>query len=142
MINTDACFLEDTQKGGIGFRWVLYGDQLSKVVSREWTFRSAFEGKALAIREAMLLALEEVYDLLMVKLDGNKLIDILSSGGNGACNSVSSIVRDTLYLAAKCKIYNFSFIPRDGNYIAHFLARKVTTVSESVSWPLQDLSHL
>ncbi|KAJ4972497.1 hypothetical protein NE237_005671 [Protea cynaroides] len=81
---------------------------------QEWASRLAFEGEALAVRKAMLLALEEGYDLLTVKF-----------------NSASSIVRDILYLTAKS-----GFIPvRKGLEVSMFL-RNVEAQTAANRWKI------
>ncbi|KAJ4965804.1 hypothetical protein NE237_017653 [Protea cynaroides] len=93
VINTNACLLEDRHLGGIGFCWGTFGDKLSKAYSRDCVFQSVIEGEALAMLEALVSAVEVCYDLILIKSNCKKLIDILNSGYNGAYNSFSSVSR-------------------------------------------------
>ncbi|KAJ4961121.1 hypothetical protein NE237_021031 [Protea cynaroides] len=74
-INTDASLTSKSSSGGLGFvLWNSYGAVL-KAVSIPWSFQEVIVGEALAIREALRVAVAEGFDRITSEIDCEELVN-------------------------------------------------------------------
>ncbi|KAL2943616.1 hypothetical protein RDABS01_031964 [Bienertia sinuspersici] len=99
------------------------------------------EGEALAARYALQAAIVAGLRKVVLEVDSAKLYNYLSK-----CITEPSyfglLVRDIFYLAKQCNYINFSHVWREGNKLAHELAKISSNYVEMMIWMEECLKRL
>ncbi|XP_043710093.1 uncharacterized protein LOC122658990 [Telopea speciosissima] len=141
--NCDAAFTAETSRGGLGIIFRDHSGVLVKARSIPLVLGSIIQGELLAIRDALLLALELGYDNLVVESDSlDAILFVEESKSSGW--EVEDLVVDVTTLRTSFSSVIFSFVPRAMNCVSDALARKALSIGYRTDWPnsirwLQDL---
>ncbi|XP_043725560.1 uncharacterized protein LOC122672128 [Telopea speciosissima] len=141
--NCDAAFTAETSRGGLGIIFRDHSGALVKARSIPIVLGSIIQGELLAIRDALLLALELGYDNLVVESDSLDAI-LFVEGSKSPGWEVEDLVVDVTTLRTSFSSVIFSFVPRAMNCVSDALARKALSIGYMTDWPnsirwLQDL---
>lgn len=90
------------------------------------------QAEALAMRHSMKIAIEAGFRSLVVETDSQKLYNYLSKGRK-ASSSFGMLVSDIQVQARLCTNVVYSFVRRNGNRIAHKLAKICNDVLFDIS---------
>ena len=145
-INSDGSFTDISNEAGIGivcrdyegtFKWGF----IDKVKSI-----SAFMTEALALKKALLLALDLGYDMVMFETDCMLLKQNIVKDGSEIYEWQSrSIILEIVKLLSSQAGFSICFTPREGNGIADHLAAEAHKEVNPIGWvhtPSPLLSHL
>ncbi|XP_043717635.1 uncharacterized protein LOC122665544 [Telopea speciosissima] len=142
-VDCDAAFIKDTAKGGLG---VIFRDHTGAVLrarSIPIMLSSVIHGEIMAIRSALLLALDLGYKNLVVVSDSRDAI-LFIEGSKSPSWEMEGLVDDVVNLKSSFSSISFSFVPRAMNIVSDALARKALSLGCVTDWPnsirwLQDL---
>lgn len=90
-------------------------------------------GEAMAMRNAMRIAIEASFRHLVVEIDCLLLFHKLSKGSKEK-SEMGLILHDINVLANQCLHKVYAFVRRDGNKVAHALAKKSLSLDELYVW--------
>ncbi|XP_050290021.1 uncharacterized protein LOC126728200 [Quercus robur] len=136
--NFDAALFEELHCAGLG---VVYRDHLGQVIaalSQRISLPSTVEmAEALAARRAMEFARELI--LFDVILEGDCLRVVRALNASGGCNTLyGHVVNETKRLGAALRHCSYQHVGRDGNKLAHSLARRAVSTADIDVW-VEDL---
>ncbi|XP_043706355.1 uncharacterized protein LOC122656002 [Telopea speciosissima] len=142
-VDCDAAFIKDTAKGGLG---VIFRDHTGVVLrarSIPIMLSSVIHGEIMAIRSALLLALDLGYNNLVVVSNSRDAI-LFIEGSKSPSWEMEGLVDDVVNLKSSFSYISFSFVPRAMNIVSDALARKALSLGCVTDWPnsirwLQDL---
>ena len=96
------------------------------------------DAEAIAVREAVKLARD--VGLIEVEVEGDSLIIFNDLGDQDVCfASYIDIIKDIQQLACSLERVGFSHVRRNGNRVAHVLARKALELSSDFLVWLEDV---
>ncbi|KAL2899239.1 hypothetical protein RDABS01_024321 [Bienertia sinuspersici] len=131
-INTDAA----TFSNGVGLGGVTR-DSLGNVVAATCMFvpgEFAVDlAKGMALRHALKINLEAGFADFVLEVDNMKLFTHLTKSKKDP-TSFGSVVADICHLASLCQHVSYSFIKREGNRVAHGLAKLSCNFNEFRVW--------
>lgn len=129
-LNTDAAVFKSHQIGCGG----VVRDSVGEVVMATSKLMDGIVdpevAEALSARHGMQTALEAGYSALILEVDCVKLFNYLKAGRSES-SPFGRVVQDILNLAAHCSCIRYSHVRRQGNVVAHTLAK---ISKELVGW--------
>ncbi|XP_043714777.1 uncharacterized protein LOC122663141 [Telopea speciosissima] len=139
-VNCDATLTKDAVKGGLGMVFRDHTRRLLNARSLPQLFGSIIQGELLAIRGALIYALELGYVKLAVESDSMDAI-LCIEGKKTPVWEVENLVADVIRLIPSFDSVVFSFVSTDMNGVSDALTRKALSLgclTHSIRW-LQDL---
>ena len=132
--NFDAAFFENSEMAGLG---VVIRDSSGNVMgalSQKITKPHSVEhAEALAVRRAVILAKELM--LFQVCVEGDCLRVIQAINAPGACRTLfGHIIDEIRYFSASLVGCSFIHVKREGNKLAHALARRAVLSADTDVW--------
>lgn len=121
-INTDAAMFKDV---GVGLGGVVRDSVGEVVVSTCERVEGAMDvalAEALAVRHGLQIAIEAGFSSLVLEMDNFTVYSKLQRRKQEA-STLGSILHDIHRLANQCFNVSFSFVKREGNGVAHALAK-------------------
>ncbi|KAL0004829.1 hypothetical protein SO802_012390 [Lithocarpus litseifolius] len=136
--NFDAAILEELQCVGLG---VVFRDHSGQVIAalsqRIGLSRTVELAEALAARRAVEFARE--LSLFDVILEGDCLRVVQALNASGGCNTLyGHVVNETKRLGADLRHCSYQHVCREGNKLAHCLARRAVSSADIDVW-VEDL---
>ena len=132
-LNTDA----GIKAGGkVGLGAVLrddVGDVLVAMCDKWEGECSVLMAEAMALREGMKTVLEAGFHSLMVEVDNATLYEAVRKKKKDQ-TSLGLILHDIFVLSEQCSFYSIDFIRREGNQVAHCLAKHSLELEELKVW--------
>ncbi|XP_043704040.1 uncharacterized protein LOC122654127 [Telopea speciosissima] len=125
--NCDATLTKDAAKGGLGVIFRDHTGVLLKVRSLPQLFGSIIQGEVMAIRSALVSALELGFNNLLVEFDSRDAIMFIE-GRKSPGWEVEDLVADVARLKSSFSSIAFSFVPRAVNDVSDALARKALSL--------------
>lgn len=137
-INTDASFKHPYQSASIG---VVCRDEFCRF---QWGFNdkiksvSSFMSEALALKRALMLAVDLEHDKVMFESDAQLLVKSINEGKPDLHDwKCRSIIQEIIDLMASYVGFSVNYLPRDGNVAADCLATETYKEVYPVRWVFQ-----
>ena len=137
-LNFDGATFAEDGTAGIGV--VIHNDARLVMASlSQWIPlpASVIKVEALAARRAMEFALELGFDNVTLKGDSEVLVKTLNDGGNTLAH-YGNLTADILFLTSHFSKFQFSFVRRQCNRLAHSLTRCASIIQQMSVW-MEDL---
>ncbi|KAL2920934.1 Rik1-associated factor 1 [Bienertia sinuspersici] len=77
----------------------------------------------MAARHGLQIAMEAGFHHLILEVDNSKVFNHLHKRMN-ECTAFGGVIKDISSLASCCNALSYSFVKREGNKVAHYLARE------------------
>lgn len=121
-LNSDADVFKSGQIGMGGVIRDNVGEVVMATSKRMDGIVDADVAEALSARHGLQIALEAGYSALILEVDCLKLFNILKEGKIES-SLFGMVVQDILHLTSQCSCISFSHVRRQGNVVAHTLAK-------------------
>ena len=121
-VNSDAAMFTE---GGVGLGGVVrdsMGDIVMSTCMKVTEEMEVVLAEALAVRHGLKIALEAGFVRLVLETDNISVFSKLKKGSSEA-TALGSILHDIHVLASSCLCVSFAFVKREGNGVAHALAK-------------------
>ncbi|XP_043687639.1 uncharacterized protein LOC122638854 [Telopea speciosissima] len=146
-INSNASLGTGKKAGGLGF--VLrnsHGDCL-RAVSKPAQFHTAIIREALAMRDAVLYALGDCVEKVVVESDSLDLVRLIQDTSRTSPSEIGSIVQDIRHLITYFVQCDIAHVFRETNSFPDSLSRRAMSCACETVWPnfipwIQDLCNL
>ncbi|XP_048493657.1 uncharacterized protein LOC125494128 [Beta vulgaris subsp. vulgaris] len=132
-VNSDAAIFKDNSIGLGGVARDNEGDVVM-ATCRKWRGNFDVEvAEAIGMRHALKIAREAGFKVLILETDNFQLYHQLTSR-KAPSSSFGNVVNDILVMSRACDSVSFSFVKREGNRVAHNLAKGSENVVEELVW--------
>lgn len=132
-INSDGAIFKGK---GVGCGGVTRDSSRNVVVATSLFLPGVFEVEvveAMDMRHALKVSKEAGFDVLVLETDNLSVYNKLKKGSSES-SLLGSILRDIHILASSCRQVSFSFVKREGNGVAHSLAKLSCTFEGLRVW--------
>ena len=103
-------------------------------ISTKVQCESVLQGEALALREGVCLASQRKMAHVSFESDSQALIKAVNSFPVGCPWEIFPLCKDISSLASEFQSCSFSFVPREANKVAHWIAKAVQHGRIGVHW--------
>lgn len=94
---------------------------------------SAESVEAMAVRFALILAVNDMDKAYMVEGDAQTVIQMLQRTSNVKAN-LEVVIKDSVYLASRLNPCSFNFVPRSCNRVANVIAKYALFLALPTTW--------
>ncbi|XP_043705245.1 uncharacterized protein LOC122655069 [Telopea speciosissima] len=133
-VNCDAVLPKGKAKGGLGLIFRDHTGAQCMARSIPHNFGTIIQGEVLAIRSALLAALEWGFENILVETDSRDAV-LFIEGGKSPVVEVEDLIADVARLLPSFSSVAFSFVPRAMNVVSNALPRKALSLVCVTDWP-------
>ncbi|KAL4316963.1 hypothetical protein AHAS_Ahas15G0337600 [Arachis hypogaea] len=132
IIATQPIYQKQTGEGALA---VVVRDRTGRIITEtteKIKVSSSLVAEAHAVRRALILAKNLQIEQIIIKSDSLTLVQAVKS--KARIGEIEPILKDIQWLTAKIPKSGFTWIPREGNFLAHQVAKKCLADELSADW--------